>query len=168
MPIGVALIHVVASVLLASWVQGAEAKDPREAVLAVARPLVGQVEEGNNAGRFVEKVLSSVGLGAGHPWCAAFNFYVFREAGFASLVPRSAWSPDWVKGGRRGQAHPADVFGIYFPAKGRVAHTGIVEATGKTFVTTIEGNTNAAGGREGDGVYRKKRPLKTLILKTYL
>lgn len=168
MPFGVALIHVVASVLLASWLQGAETQHPSEALLAVARPLVGQIEEGHNDGPFVREVLSSVGLGPGYPWCAAFNFYVFREAGFASLVPRSAWSPDWVKGGRRGRAHPADVFGIYFPCKGRVAHTGIVEATGKTFVTTIEGNTNAAGSREGDGVYRKKRPLKTLILKTYL
>ena len=168
MPFGVAVAHALATLLLASWLQGAEATSPQETLLAVARPLVGQVEEGHNDGPFVKEVLASVGLGPGHPWCAAFNFYVFRKAGFASLVPRSAWSPDWVKGGRRGEAYPADVFGIYFPSKGRVAHTGIVEATGKTFVTTIEGNTNAAGSREGDGVYRKKRPLKTLILKTYL
>lgn len=168
-PFGVEMRYALAYFLLASWVQGAEAKDPRQTVLAVARPLVGQVEEGNNAGRFVEEVLSSVGLGPGHPWCAAFNFFVFREAGFSSLVPKSAWSPDWLRGGeRRRTGHPADVFGIYFPSRGRIAHTGIVEAQQGPWLTTIEGNTNEAGSRDGDGVYRKKRSVNSVVLKTYL
>ena len=34
-------------------------------------------------------------------------------------------------------------------------HTGIVVAVDATGFHTIEGNTNAAGSREGDGVYRK-------------
>ena len=166
MPAGVAIAYVLAFLLVAPGVSASEAD--REAVLSIARPLVGEREIGPNDGPFVKEVLASVGLGPGHPWCAAFNFYVFREAGFAGRVPRSAWSPDWVRGGRRGNPHKADVFGIYFPAKGRVAHTGLVEVAGETFVTTIEGNTNEAGSREGDGVYRKKRPVRTLILKTYL
>lgn len=169
MPFGVEMTkYVLAILMVASWVQADQAQD-RESVLAVARPLVGQVEDGHNAGEFVEKVLSSVGLGAGHPWCAAFNYYVFREAGLASRVPKSAWSPDWVKGGqRRGRGHPADVFGIYFPSRGRVAHTGIVEVQHGPWLTTIEGNTNEAGSREGDGVYRKKRSVNSVILRTYL
>lgn len=170
MPSGVEMrIYVLAYFLLASWVSAQTSDQNQTAVLAVARPLVGEVEHGHNAGEFVEKVLSSVGLGAGHPWCAAFNYYVFQEAGFKDRVPKSAWSPDWLKGGeRRRSGHPADVFGIYFPSRGRIAHTGIVEVQQGPWLTTIEGNTNEAGSRDGDGVYRKKRSVNSVILKTYL
>jgi hypothetical protein len=51
----------------------------------------------------------------------------------------------------------ADAFFIYFPEKGRVAHTGFVHIWGTDWVETVEGNTNQAGSREGDGVYRKRR-----------
>lgn len=160
--------YVLAFLMVAYWAQADQAED-RESVLAAARPLVGEVEDGDNAGEFVEMVLSSVGLSAGHPWCAAFNYYVFQKAGFASRVPKSAWSPDWVSGGeRRKHGNPADVFGIYFPSRGRVAHTGIVEAQQGPWITTIEGNTNESGSRDGDGVYRKKRSVNSVILKTYL
>lgn len=51
----------------------------------------------------------------------------------------------------------SDVFGLYFPEKGRIAHVGFIETWGAKTVTTVEGNTNEAGSREGDGVYRKIR-----------
>ena len=44
------------------------------------------------------------------------------------------------------------------------SHVGIavgpVDANG--FVPTVEGNTNAAGSREGDGVYRKLRSIHSI------
>lgn len=58
---------------------------------------------------------------------------------------------------------PGDAWGIYFPSKGRVAHTGMVEQWGNKVVTTIEANTSpeavagSAADRNGDGVWRKKR-----------
>jgi len=55
-----------------------------------------------------------------------------------------------------------DVFFIYFPEKKRVAHTGFVDQWEQTYIITVEGNTNEAGSREGDGVYRKRR-LKSQI-----
>lgn len=39
-------------------------------------------------------------------------------------------------------------------------HTGFVTAVNGEWVDTIEGNTNSAGSREGDGVYRKRRLIK--------
>jgi len=51
----------------------------------------------------------------------------------------------------------ADIFGIYFPNKKRIAHTGFIDKWTSTQVHTVEGNTNQAGSREGDGVYRKIR-----------
>lgn len=58
---------------------------------------------------------------------------------------------------------PGDVFGLWFKSKRRVAHVGIVrDWTDGNYAITIEGNTNTAGSREGDGVYSKRR-LKSQI-----
>ncbi|RXF67710.1 hypothetical protein [Arcticibacter tournemirensis] len=55
-----------------------------------------------------------------------------------------------------------DVFGIYFPEKGRIAHVGFVDEWGDKYAITVEGNTNEAGSREGDGVYRKRRLISSI------
>ena len=54
------------------------------------------------------------------------------------------------------------VIGLYYPHLGRLGHIGIVTGFDGKNIYTIEGNTNAAGSREGQGVYRKIRPLKTV------
>ncbi|PWG78593.1 hypothetical protein DDR33_21770, partial [Pararcticibacter amylolyticus] len=61
------------------------------------------------------------------------------------------------EGNSGGGPSRGDVFGIYFPEKGRIAHVGFVDDWGDKYVVTVEGNTNEAGSREGDGVYRKRR-----------
>lgn len=55
-----------------------------------------------------------------------------------------------------------DVFGIYFNNVKRIAHAGFVDEWGDKYVITVEGNTNEAGSREGDGVYRKRRPISSI------
>lgn len=57
---------------------------------------------------------------------------------------------------------PGDVFGIYFPEKGRIAHVGFVDEWGDKYLISVEGNTNEAGSREGDGVYRKRRLISSI------
>jgi len=57
---------------------------------------------------------------------------------------------------------PGDIFGLYFPEKGRIAHVGFIDVWGDTWVTTVEGNTNVLGSREGDGVYRKRRLVRSV------
>jgi hypothetical protein len=121
---------------------------------------------GSNDGVEVEKFLSSTGLGKGYAWCAAFVNYVYVTNGLET-VKSAAWSPSWFTKNviYQPSAHvldamplPGDVFGIYFRSKSRVAHVGFVDRwpPGK-FFETVEGNTNKAGSREGDGVYRKRR-----------
>lgn len=142
--------------------------------MAVAAGEIGTTEKtGRNDGE-VEKYLTSVGLKKGDPYCAAFVFWVGRESlGASNPYPRSGWSPDQVEGGslvsNGATARPGDTFGIYFPSKGRVAHTGFVETWGSGSVVTIEANTSpqAATGeadRNGDGVWRKRR-LKASLYK---
>lgn len=55
-----------------------------------------------------------------------------------------------------------DIFGIYFNNLKRIAHAGFVDEWGSTFIITVEGNTNETGSAEGDGVYRRRRPIGSL------
>lgn len=119
---------------------------------------------GKNDGKSVEGYLKYVGLKKGFPWCAAFTCWSFGQAGIKN--PGSAWSPDMFPDssviyakGAKGNITPdaGDVFGIYFPEKKRIAHVGFIHKWGSSEVITVEGNTNQAGSREGDGVYRKRR-----------
>jgi hypothetical protein len=157
---------------------GAEAPGmgPRERVLSIATKLLGTTEAtGKNDGPVIESILASTGNRRGEPYCAAFNYYCYQQAGVGDRVPRSAWSPDWVskptwtqaRGGPAPQ--PADSFGIYFPSKGRVAHTGLVRTWGEKVLTTIEANTSpeaapgTAADRDGGGIWSKRRLVKQIF-----
>jgi hypothetical protein len=147
-----------------------------EKVIRVAQGTIGWREGPGNSGPLVDKILASVGLeGTKAPWCAAWVVYVGDEA-FGkenNPYPRSAWSPDFVKNpqwdrGRGTKPNQTDAFGVYFQSLGRVAHTGLVEKVEGKWAITIEGNTNDNGSREGDGVYRKRRPLDTILARSWL
>ena len=65
-----------------------------------------------------------------------------------------------------GQEHvlpsTGDIFGLYFPEKGRIAHVGFIDEWKDPWVVTVEGNTNVLGSRDGDGVYRKRRLVRSV------
>lgn len=163
-------LAVLAGLLLA--VLPADAQDARRAIIQAADGMVGLKEKtGRNDGVAIDAILASVGLaGTGAPYCAAFVVKCGDDAlgRKANPFPRSAWSPDmvvrptWLRGkGREPQA--ADAFGIYFPRKGRVAHTGLIRRNLGNVLETVEGNTSgeavagSAADREGQGVFRKRR-----------
>jgi hypothetical protein len=54
------------------------------------------------------------------------------------------------------------LFGIYFPTLKRIAHCGAIEQVNGNWISGIEGNTSVNGSRDGDGVYRKLRHIKTI------
>ncbi len=145
--------------------------DRRQCVIQSYRSQVGVREAtGRNDGFDVEKYLRSTGFDKGFAWCAAFINWNLRQCDSKSAG--SAWSPDWFNTnttiyhrGKFNYAQPrgGDVFGIYFPSKSRVAHVGFIDKWGHTtYAQTIEGNTNKAGSREGDGVYKKFRHKKQI------
>jgi len=160
---------------------GMGANDPqdsrRTAILEFARSTIGIREEtGKNDGEEVEEILKTVGLqGTKAPWCAAYVVWVGDSAlgRDRNPYPRSAWSPDFVRNPQwnRGTGrvpHPASTFGIYFSSLKRVGHTGLIERVSGDFAITIEGNTNDGGSRDGDGVYRRRRVLDSLLAKDWL
>ena len=118
-------------------------------------------ETGNNDGVRVEGYLASVGLKKGQPWCAAFVSFIFKQAGYTA--PRTGWSPSLFPVKRLVKAAaPGNVFGIYFPALKRIAHCGFVEQANGDWISSIEGNTGTGGGRDGDGVHRRKRHKRSI------
>jgi hypothetical protein len=115
----------------------------------------------NNDGARVEEYLRTVGLTKPEPYCAAFVSWVFARNGLAN--PRSGWSPDLFPHARHARsALPANILGIYFADRKRIAHVGLIVSSDDHWVNSVEGNTNVEGSREGSGVYRKKRHIKTI------
>lgn len=55
-----------------------------------------------------------------------------------------------------------DIFALFFPEKNRIAHAGFIDQWDGTWLITVEGNTNLSGSREGDGVYRKRRLVRSV------
>lgn len=148
-------------------VQSKGYEDERNKLLGIARTEIGVREKtGCNDGERIEAYLNAVGLRKGAPYCAAFVCWVFKQAGYAE--PRTGWSPALfpdgvlVKSVVPGRVSSGLVFGLYFPSLKRIAHCGFVEQLKGDWFTTIEGNTNLPGSREGDGVYRRLRHIRTI------
>ena len=159
----------------------------KAAVDACAKEVLSVREDGANAGTFVERYLSAVGLGPRNPWCMAFVVLRLVKAAHSlsltipnemprtgSTVVFSNWGRNkswWIRradfelGRERIQA--GDIVFYFFAAKGRIAHTGIVvDADSNNDFTTVEGNTSSGMrdvvDRDGQGVYMKKRTLGSL------
>lgn len=132
-------------------------------VIAVAKNEVG-VHEGFSGGHWnnIQKYSPAVpGLGwsQGQAWCATFVSWVAMVANVSNLFPRTASCLDgvaWFKARKRWSAYPAIGAQVFYGSGGG-SHTGVVYAYDGTYIYTVEGNTNASGSAEGDGVYYKKR-----------
>ena len=134
-------------------------------------------ETSPNRGPMVDKYLTTVGSVLGVAWCGAF---VGANLTWQEVPnPKSAWSPDYAKPNdiiwmpkkkTSIEPLPGDVVTYYYSNLGRVGHVGFFEKADKDdYFITIEGNTNGAGSREGDGVYKKKRdPNKVYAASRYI
>lgn len=131
-------------------------------IVAIASKEVGVKElTGHNDGLRVEQYLVYTGNKKGDPWCASFVSWVFAQAGYSQ--PKTAWSPALFPKSRLTKTiSEGNIFGLYFADRGRIAHAGLIERQKGNWLYTIEGNTNLAGSREGDGVYRKLRHTRTI------
>jgi hypothetical protein len=134
----------------------------RNRIVKTAEGEVGVREKtNNNDGARVEEYLSTVGLKKPDPYCAAFVSWVFAKNGMDK--PRSGWSPDLFPKSRLARsALPANVIGVYFADKHRIAHVGLIVSQDGDWINSVEANTNIDGSREGSGVFRKKRHSKTI------
>jgi hypothetical protein len=142
-------------------------------VLKVAAGQIGvlEVPPGSNSGPDVNRYLAAVNTPSGNPWCAAFVYWCFDQAAKTLNTKNPAictagvldmWNQAGARGIRRiasaeasntpGMVQPGMVFVI--STGGGHGHAGLVESVNGVVLTTIEGNTNEGGSREGIGVFR--------------
>lgn len=140
--------------------------------LDIARGELGVKEVGNNSGARVRQYQASTTLGGSFwPWCAAFDSWTLKEAA-EKLGIEIEWSNSascdviWADGKARGLIRATPQKGDIFLVRAKIAggysksdaiHTGFVEDVEGLKFTTIEGNTNNDGGREGVAVMRHNR-----------
>ena len=145
-------------------------------LVRIAKAEVGIEEiDGTNCGTRVNEYKAATWLPADKPWpwCAAFVCWCVREAMKAAGVPETAtfkrprtagawdfenWSRDqdkstWTLKPTYGDIEPGDIVIFTF------SHIGIAVSApnARGYVTTIEGNTDLDGSREGGGVFTKLR-----------
>jgi hypothetical protein len=149
-------------------------------LIAAANALVGLREEGgDNRGQMIEVFLRGVRQLPGQPWCAAFVHHVGFWSHYDCRSRTSSWplaaTASCAELGKFAKEHgvlcdepkAGDVFLMWSATLARFAHTGIVARVRAHGVAlgrgpwvdcdTIEGNTDAGGGREGDAVMRRVR-----------
>jgi peptidoglycan hydrolase-like protein with peptidoglycan-binding domain len=137
-------------------------------------------ETGPNRGPEVDEYLRAVGLDpaqGAYAWCIAFLYWCFREAARAldtanPCVRTAGVLNHWVRapaGARIAAADALDEPSLVRPGAIFVidhghglGHAGLVTAVVSGTIKTIEGNTNRAGSREGDGVYDKQRSIASI------
>jgi hypothetical protein len=139
-------------------------------VLKTARGQLGFQEKKGNRTKFGDWYGAD-----GQPWCAMFLSWAFAQAGhplpdaqsangFAQV--RTGWAYAKKHDRITWKPQPGDIFLIR--SSGQKGHTGLVvsvdyDRNGKaTAVHTIEGNTNAAGRREGTSVLEKTRSVASI------
>ena len=152
-----------------------------EKIVELARKEIGVTEvNGANCGPRVDLYKAATWLDPkkGWPWCAAFVCWLIQEgmkelgmknsATFSRPRTAGAWDfENWslaqgnetnTKKPHKNDILPGDIVIFKF------SHIGIAEsAPDKSgIVTTIEGNTDGAGSREGGAVLRKKRKVENI------
>lgn len=141
----------------------------REAVLAIAAWQVGVLEHpaGSNKVKYNADYYGREVSGSSYPWCMAFVWWVFREAGFSlyktascsALAAQYKKAGQWVTAGYK----PGDIVLFDFSGKrSKTEHCGIVEAVNGNVLTTVEGNTGSGNDANGGAVMRRTRKLSLI------
>ena len=139
------------------------------AVLEIAQSQLGVCESPANSNK-VKYNTAYYGRevsGSAYPWCMAFVWWVFREAGFnlkktascSVLAGAYKTAGQWVtEDYRKGDIVMFDFSG----KKSKTEHVGIVVDIGADgeSVITVEGNTSVASNANGGEVMRRERSVK--------
>jgi hypothetical protein len=126
---------------------------------------------GNNDHPMITRAMKLCGLDGnkGYPWCAASQAEIHDHAGIPA--PHSARVVDWFQQNvvwekRFGELPPFPkqgmVGGLYYRKLGRLGHIVLIVGEDRNNYYTLEGNTNVAGSREGDGFYKKVRSKESI------
>lgn len=149
-----------------------------EKALEIAITQLGKSEEPrrSNWGPHVQKYLASVGIKTPAPWCMAFVYWCYGEAAKSMGVKNpllctghvgTQWNMRKANHAVN-SPHPGDLFVLL--NKDGTGHIGFVRTIAPTgdLATTVEGNSNDEGDREGYEVCSKPGGRKRSTIKGFL
>ena len=143
-------------------------------ILAAARAELGTTEKpaGSNKVKYNTDYYGREVSGSSYPWCCVFVWWIFKQAGAASLFyggGKTAYCPSLLsfhkgKGqGVHGNYQPGDIIFFNFSGGTGASHVGICESWDGTNITTIDGNTGTDNDANGGAVMRRKRNKRYII-----
>ena len=126
---------------------------------------------GNNDHPMITIAMNLCGLPGdkGYPWCAACMAEIHNNANIPA--PYSARVVNWFKhnvvwkkewGDKLFTVQPGMVGAIYYNRLRRYGHIVLIVGEDNNNYYTLEGNTNAAGSREGEGFFKKIREKQSI------
>lgn len=136
--------------------------------LGIAEKQAGVLEVGRNSGEEVEGYLHSVGLGKGHPYCLAGQYWTFQEASkilnqknpLKKTGHVQTQYNHFLKGTPINRPVKRGDFIIWKEIDSQKGHIArITKVYSKYKVQTIEFNTGT-NMRDGEGVFLKERNLR--------
>ena len=143
-------------------------------ILAVAKKEIGTKENpaGSNRVKYNTDYYGRAVTGSAYPWCCAFVWWVFKQAGASDLFfggKKTAYCPtllDYYK--KKGQTvksgyKPGDIVFFNFSGGTKPAHVGICKAWDGTNITTIDGNTGTTNEANGGAVMERTRHKKYVV-----
>jgi hypothetical protein len=137
-------------------------------------------ETGQNRGPEVDEYLRAVGLDPtqkSHAWCISFVYWCFRQAAnrldvrnpcvrTPGVMKHWAFAPEPARLSAQAaldDPHLVRPGAIFIIDHGHgLGHAGLVARVQAGRIQTIEGNTNLAGSREGDGVHQRARSIASI------
>ena len=143
-----------------------------EKILEIARSQLGIKENPPNSNRvkFNTAYYGQEVSGSAYPWCCAFVWWVFREAGASGLFygGKKTASCSTLLGFHKAQAVrenylPGDIIFFNFDGKRNTQHVGICEGWDGRYITTIDGNTAPTNEANGGAVMRRRRAKKYIV-----
>ncbi|WP_293913108.1 MULTISPECIES: CHAP domain-containing protein [unclassified Sphingobacterium] len=152
-------------------------------IIAIATGYIGILEKPGNTGFYnapFEVKMRKVGFYTGAPWCAFFTKLVLVES-YMSDTAYAAVLNSTLTGGAvdsynkckrngipTGTVPRPGAIVVWKNGNGPAGHIGVVVSVDGNTMTTIEGNTNASGSREGDRVAKKLRTVNRDFQKSGL
>lgn len=153
-------------------------EEKTELAVAISDSFVGIKEKGNNQSfnnKHFERMMLSIGWYRGAPWCAFVLKLIYTLSDIKTTI--TGFSPSaynkkhiiYTNGKLYEPIKPGDAgtlsYNKFKKDKNRykgIGHAFIIKETyGKSAIITLEGNTDSDASREGNGFYRKIRPLQS-------
>lgn len=142
-------------------------------ILSIAKKEVGTTESpaGSNKVKYNTEYYGRAVSGSSYPWCCAFVWWVFREAGASKLFfdgQKTAYCPTLLNYYKKnGQIvtdyKPGDIVFFNFSGGTGASHVGICKAWDGTNITTIDGNTGTDNEANGGAVMERKRNKRYIV-----